>query len=234
MLQEDWTTAKTFELYGPKQYSTKEISELVDREIIKSRRHVNVPKRILKPAAYWMNRLIWWPTMSADEVEMEFIDQKIDPSAHTLKDLNIEPADLHAWTFHYLVCCILIGLQTRSNCLCSKGTEAPSTPTCRLRPNASREKKRNTSMSLTTNKFLHIPHVLYIHLLDATISLCFHPHLNDCHRAKHGLRYSRHVQYVSNGHVIPINWICNIGITRNNNAHIALNCDDIISLSDPI
>lgn len=102
MLQEDWTTAKTFELYGPREYTTKQISELVDREIIKNRRHINVPKRILKPAAYWMNRLIWWPTMSADEVEMEFIDQKIDPTALTFKDLNIEPADLDAWTFHYL------------------------------------------------------------------------------------------------------------------------------------
>ncbi|KAL1956210.1 hypothetical protein VTO42DRAFT_7557 [Malbranchea cinnamomea] len=102
ILQEDWTTAKTFELYGPKEYSTKEIAELVDREIIKKRRHINVPKRILKPVAYWLNRLIWWPTISADEVEMEFIDQKIDPEAYTFKDLNIEPSDVSAWTFHYL------------------------------------------------------------------------------------------------------------------------------------
>ena len=164
MLQEDWTTAKTFELYGPREYTTKQISELVDREIIKNRRHINVPKRILKPAAYWMNRLIWWPTMSADEVEMEFIDQKIDPSAHTFKDLNIEPADLDAWTFHYLVRHILFNsIQNNANCHDSKDIEAPSTLICRLRLNASEEKRRNTSMSLTTNK----PRVLYIQLLDA-------------------------------------------------------------------
>lgn len=102
MLERESTVAQTFELYGPKQYSTKEISELVDREIIKHRRHINVPKRILKPAAYWLNRLIWWPTMSPDEVEREFIDQHIDPEAKTFKDLNIDPVDLSTLTFHYL------------------------------------------------------------------------------------------------------------------------------------
>ena len=101
---EEWTTAQTFELYGPKNYSTKEISELVDREIIKKRRHINVPKAIMKPAAYWLNRLLWWPITSADEVEREFIDQQIDPTAKTFKDLGIEPTDLNTLTFHYLVC----------------------------------------------------------------------------------------------------------------------------------
>ncbi|KDB21941.1 NADH-ubiquinone oxidoreductase 40 kDa subunit, mitochondrial [Trichophyton interdigitale MR816] len=103
MLMEDWTTAQTFELYGPKNYSTKEISELVDREIIKKRRHINVPKAIMKPAAYWLNRLLWWPITSADEVEREFIDQQIDPTAKTFKDLGIEPTDLNTLTFHYLL-----------------------------------------------------------------------------------------------------------------------------------
>ena len=96
--------AETFELSGPKNYSTAEIAVLVDREIIKHRRHINLPKRIMKPAAYWLNRLIWWPTTCADEVEREFIDQKIDPAAKTFKDLGIEPAELSNLTFHYLVC----------------------------------------------------------------------------------------------------------------------------------
>lgn len=104
MLFDDSTVAQTFELYGPKNYSTSEISELVDREIIKKRRHINVPKAIMKPTAHYLNRLIWWPISSADEVEREFIDQKIDPSAKTFKDLNIEPAELSNLTFHYLVC----------------------------------------------------------------------------------------------------------------------------------
>lgn len=80
-----------------------EMAGLVDKEIIKHRRHLNIPKLILKPTANILNKALWWPTMSADEVEREFIDQKIDPSAKTFKDLGIEPADPASLTFYYLV-----------------------------------------------------------------------------------------------------------------------------------
>lgn len=103
MLHDDTTAGETFELYGPKNYSTAEIAELVDREIIKHRRHLNVPKFLLKPAAYYINKLLWWHAMSGDEVEREFINQKIDPDAKTFKDLGMEPAELSNLTFHYLV-----------------------------------------------------------------------------------------------------------------------------------
>ncbi|KAL4820670.1 hypothetical protein BDW67DRAFT_152954 [Aspergillus spinulosporus] len=102
MLHDDTTAGQTFELYGPTNYSLAEIAPLVDREIVKRRRHINVPKRILKPAAYLLNKYLWWPTISADEVEREFIDQEIDPTAKTFKDLGIEPAELSELTFHYL------------------------------------------------------------------------------------------------------------------------------------
>lgn len=104
MLHDDSTASQTYELYGPKNYSTAEIAELVDKEILKHRRHINLPKAILKPVANILNRLLWWPVISADEVEREFIDQKIDPKAKTFKDLGIEPADISNLTFHYLVC----------------------------------------------------------------------------------------------------------------------------------
>ncbi|EHA18511.1 NADH-ubiquinone oxidoreductase 40 kDa subunit, mitochondrial [Aspergillus awamori] len=103
MLHDDSTVGQTFELYGPKNYSTAEIAELVDREIVKHRRHVNVPKAILKPLAHYLNKFLWWPTISADEVEREFIDQVIDPNAKTFKDLDIEPVELSTLTFHYLL-----------------------------------------------------------------------------------------------------------------------------------
>jgi NADH dehydrogenase (ubiquinone) 1 alpha subcomplex subunit 9 len=103
MLQDDTTASQTYELYGPKNYSTAEIAELVDREIIKHRRHINLPKAILKPVAGILNKALWWPVLTADEVEREFIDQKIDPTAKTFKDLGIEPAELSSLTFHYLV-----------------------------------------------------------------------------------------------------------------------------------
>ncbi|TVY36679.1 NADH-ubiquinone oxidoreductase 40 kDa subunit, mitochondrial [Lachnellula occidentalis] len=102
MLLDDSTAEQTYELFGPTNYSTAEIAELVDKEIIKRRTHINIPKRILKPAAGILNKALWWPVLSADEVEREFIDQKIDPTAKTFKDLGIEPAELASLTFHYL------------------------------------------------------------------------------------------------------------------------------------
>lgn len=102
MLHDDNTASETFELYGPTNYSMAEIAELVDREIIKHRRHINIPKRIWKPTAKIINRALWWPITSADQVEREFIDQTIDPTAKTFKDLDIEPAELKNSTYEYL------------------------------------------------------------------------------------------------------------------------------------
>ncbi|KAI9844465.1 MAG: NADH-ubiquinone oxidoreductase 40 kDa subunit [Sclerophora amabilis] len=102
MLQDDNTASETYELYGPKQYSMAEIAELVDKEIVKHRRHINLPKRIAKPIADALNRFIYWPTTSPDQVEREFIDQTIDPKAKTFADLGIEPAELSNMTYHYL------------------------------------------------------------------------------------------------------------------------------------
>ena len=103
MVEDDSTASETYELHGPKNYSLAEIAALVDKEIFKKRRHVNIPKVIMKPVATLLNRLIWWTTTSADEIERQFIDQAIDPSAKTFKDLGIEPADISKFIFHYLV-----------------------------------------------------------------------------------------------------------------------------------
>lgn len=100
---DDTTAGETFELYGPTEYSMSEIAELVDKEIIKHRRHLNVPKALLKPIASALNKYIWWSAISADSVEREYLDQKIDPSAKTFKDIGIEPAELADLTFFYLV-----------------------------------------------------------------------------------------------------------------------------------
>ncbi|KAI9707250.1 MAG: NADH-ubiquinone oxidoreductase 40 kDa subunit [Candelina mexicana] len=102
MLNDDSTAAETYELYGPKNYSMAEIADLVDKEIIKHRRHLNLPKSILKPVANILNKTLYWPTMAPDEVEREFIDQKIDPRAKTFGDLGIEPGEISNFTFHYL------------------------------------------------------------------------------------------------------------------------------------
>lgn len=76
---------------------------MVDKEIFKKRRHVNVPKSILKPVAALLNNVLYWQTLSADVVEREFLDQVIDPEAKTFKDLGLEPGDIANFTYHYLV-----------------------------------------------------------------------------------------------------------------------------------
>lgn len=100
---DDTTVGQTFELHGPKNYSLAEISEIVDREIVKKRRHLNVPKVVLAPLLDILNRVLWWPVGSKDEVEREFLDQFIDKSAKTFKDLDMEPADIANFTYKYLV-----------------------------------------------------------------------------------------------------------------------------------
>ncbi|KAI1080288.1 putative N6-adenine methyltransferase-domain-containing protein [Whalleya microplaca] len=102
MLYDDTTAGQTFELYGPKEYCTADIAEMVDREIYKKRRHINVPKPILKPIAKLLNRFLWWPVLSAEDVDREFIDQKIDETAKTLADLGIKPGDISNYTYHYV------------------------------------------------------------------------------------------------------------------------------------
>ncbi|CAI6095443.1 unnamed protein product [Clonostachys chloroleuca] len=102
ILYDDSTAGQTFELYGPKKYSMGEIAEMVDKEIYKQRRHINVPKAVLKPIAKLLNQFLYFRTITADEVEREFLDQHIDPEAKTFKDLGIEPGDIANFTYHYL------------------------------------------------------------------------------------------------------------------------------------
>ncbi|KAL6709487.1 Protein-lysine N-methyltransferase efm5 [Coniothyrium glycines] len=102
MLHDDTTAGETYELYGPTEYSMAELNELVEREILKERRHINIPKNIMKPLAHYLNKFLWWPIHSADEVEREFIDQIIDANAKTFKDLDIEPVELKSLTYEYL------------------------------------------------------------------------------------------------------------------------------------
>ena len=153
MLEDDNTASETFELFGPTNYSTAEIADLVDREIMKHRRHINLPKRIVKPTANLLNKLLWWSTTSADQVEREFIDQKIDPKAKTFKDLGLEPAELSNLTFHYLVGRLILTQYPLANTgVCySKDTEVQLSTIYHRQRNGRRGRKRSTYMSLTIN-----------------------------------------------------------------------------------
>ncbi|KAK1067172.1 Protein-lysine N-methyltransferase efm5 [Friedmanniomyces endolithicus] len=99
---DDTTVGQTYELHGPKEYNMMELKEMVDREILKTRRHINVPKAVMAPLTEIMNKVLWWPVGSRDEVEREYLDQVIDKNAKTCKDLDMEPADIANFTFKYL------------------------------------------------------------------------------------------------------------------------------------
>ncbi|KAK0998213.1 Protein-lysine N-methyltransferase efm5 [Friedmanniomyces endolithicus] len=99
---DDSTVGQTYELHGPKEYNMMELKEMVDREILKTRRHINVPKAIMAPLTEIMNKVLWWPVGSRDEVEREYLDQVIDKNAKTFEDLDMEPADIANFTFKYL------------------------------------------------------------------------------------------------------------------------------------
>ncbi|KAI9717245.1 MAG: hypothetical protein M1828_007266 [Chrysothrix sp. TS-e1954] len=102
MIEDDTTAAQTYELYGPREYTMREVNDIVTKEIIKKRPHFNVPAVLRKPFNQAMSRLVWWTENNADTVAREFIDQHIDPTAKTFKDLGIEPTELTATTYEYL------------------------------------------------------------------------------------------------------------------------------------
>ena len=149
MLEDDNTASQTYELYGPTNYSMVEIAALVDREIFKKRRHMNVPKFIMQPSARLLNDVLWWHTTSADEIEREFLDQVIDPSAKTFKDLGMQPGDLKDFTFHYLVSNISIACGSSTNCPFQLKQAYRSSSFYDLPPATEREKREE-------RKYLHV------------------------------------------------------------------------------
>lgn len=98
---DDSTAGQTFELYGPDEFSMRDIANIVDRDTITKRRHINLPKPVLKTIAKALD-YVWWPTIAPDEVEREFLDQKIDPTAKTFADLGITPDKLEPLAYEYL------------------------------------------------------------------------------------------------------------------------------------
>ncbi|RVD80851.1 uncharacterized protein DFL_008738 [Arthrobotrys flagrans] len=89
---DDSTAGQTFELYGPKEYSMGEIRDMVKNETKRNLTHINVPKKLQQAyRAAW--EYVWWPLTSVDEVEREFIDHEIDPTAKTFADLGMDKVD---------------------------------------------------------------------------------------------------------------------------------------------
>lgn len=90
MMLDDSSAGQTFELYGPKSLSIKQVTELINKHTGRKHRLFNIPK----PAMLLFSRALsylWWNVLSPDEIERQFIDQQIDTTAKTFADLGITP-----------------------------------------------------------------------------------------------------------------------------------------------
>lgn len=66
----------TFVLPGPQTYTYADLIKLVSALTLKSHNAPNLPKPIAMAFAKVVNRALWWPTISPDEVERKYIDDK--------------------------------------------------------------------------------------------------------------------------------------------------------------
>lgn len=90
---DDSTVGKTYELYGPKEYSVAQVHALVQEVTQGGLSQINLPKPVYKFIA-GLTQNIYWATVSPDQVERMFLDQIVDESASTFADLGIKPAQL--------------------------------------------------------------------------------------------------------------------------------------------
>lgn len=98
---DDSTAGKTFELYGPKEYSVAQVHRLVQDATQQPLRQINIPKLVYQFLS-GLTQHIYWPTLCPDQVERMFIDQVVDPNAATFKDLGVEPSELSNLAIKYV------------------------------------------------------------------------------------------------------------------------------------
>ncbi|KAK7205207.1 hypothetical protein BZA70DRAFT_279323 [Myxozyma melibiosi] len=99
---DDSTAGKTFELYGPDEYSLDDIRRLCEYEGLIRYSQISVPKAPYAWLTDKLNKLIWWPIGCADEVERMTIDQTVDKSAATFADIGMAPAKLREYLGGYV------------------------------------------------------------------------------------------------------------------------------------
>ncbi|KAJ1823060.1 Protein-lysine N-methyltransferase efm5 [Coemansia sp. RSA 2671] len=98
------TVGQTFELYNPKEYSRKDVIELVQFLLHEKIWQVNVPPKLLRLAAQVANALPFHYT-SHHEIDLMSIDDipsKKDPSIQTFADLGIQPHTLELAALQFI------------------------------------------------------------------------------------------------------------------------------------
>lgn len=69
------STASTFVLPGPEAYSFNELINLVEFFTLKKLGSaMTIPRPVIEFAAQILNRAIWWPTISPDEIRRMYMD----------------------------------------------------------------------------------------------------------------------------------------------------------------
>jgi NADH dehydrogenase (ubiquinone) 1 alpha subcomplex subunit 9 len=102
MLTANSAIGQTYALPGPRTYTFEEIMTLVEALTLTKLKGPNFPKPMLKLAARIWD-LIWWPTVSPDEVTRRYInDAEVAEGMKGFADLGIEPDLLEHVAITYL------------------------------------------------------------------------------------------------------------------------------------
>ncbi|KAH3675672.1 hypothetical protein WICMUC_002589 [Wickerhamomyces mucosus] len=97
---DDSTIGQTFELYGPDRLNIKEIRDLIQQVTLKNYKQINVPKDLAIKVSEFL-QLFWWRMVNPDQIERQFIDQKISNDVKTFANLGIEPNRLQDLVYRY-------------------------------------------------------------------------------------------------------------------------------------
>ncbi|GAA5853672.1 hypothetical protein JCM9279_000270 [Rhodotorula babjevae] len=94
--------ASTYALPGPRTYSFEQLLHMVEALTLKKLRGPNFPRPLLAALARAWD-LVWWPTLSPDEVTRRYIDDlPVAPGTKGFADLGIEPDVLDDIAINYV------------------------------------------------------------------------------------------------------------------------------------
>lgn len=102
MLTAPSTAASTFAFKGPKTYTFEQLLQLTEALTLKKLQGPNFPKPVLAAMSRLWD-LVWWPTLSPDEVTRRYIDDvDVEAGLKGFADLGIEPDVLEDVAIVYL------------------------------------------------------------------------------------------------------------------------------------
>ncbi|KAF0550659.1 putative NADH2 dehydrogenase 40K chain [Gigaspora margarita] len=93
MQKDESAIGETYELYGPREYHFEQVLDLIDELIDRRRLRFNIPKPIALAFTKAFN-LPFLLTISPEEIEKLYVDDKITPEAKTFENLGIRPLSL--------------------------------------------------------------------------------------------------------------------------------------------